>query len=552
MDENLPTMDGLPVGEAAASFEGRGLEYSYVFAHPYDGAGFDKQETRAWSPNYGSGDANVLVGKDLTLARVRDLVRNNPLAGAAVERLVDMIVGSGLRLTSKPDAVALGLSPAGAHDLGRQIEAEWRLFAEDPRRTCDAQRKLSMGGLFRLFARTWLTAGEATAIVTWRAQPGVRYATCILAVDPDRLSNPYNVLNTMTLRGGVEMDSFGAPVAYHIRNAHFGDYWAFEKAWTWTQVPRTTAWGRPVFIHGFEPEREGQTRAITPFASLIGRLRMLDKFAEAELASATINGLLAGFIESDLPLEEVAERMTAKADIGGARKGYLNELVNHFEKNPAKLNGARMPLLPPGSKISLNSSPRPTTAFPTFERAFVNKFASRLGLSGEQLSMDWSQTNYSSARAALNETYRSILRMVAAFREQVVTPIYYAFIEEAFDKGFIKPVAGKSFEDMPGAYMRARWIGPGRGYIDPVKEAEASALRMESLTSTLEHECAEQGHDYEDVLDQIEREDAALKARGLTRMSIVAAVQANKGAKPDSEEASGPAGPGGQDKEGSK
>jgi len=47
-----------------------------------------------------------------------------------------------------------------------------------------------------------------------------------------------------------------------------------------------------------------------------------------------------------------------------------------------------------------------------------------------------------------------------------------------------------AFHALPGAIMRARWIGPARGYVDPVKEAEAAALRMESMTSTLEDECA--------------------------------------------------------------
>ena len=543
----------LPAFSASqSSWNGDGVGYSFVYAQPYDGAAFDKQETKNWSPNYSSGDLNVLRAKDMTLARVRDLVRNNPIAGAAVERLVDMIVGSGLRLISTPDAPALGITPEQAHDLAQSIQAEWRHFAEDPRRLADAQRKLTVNGLFRLFARTWLTAGEATYTLTWRDAPGARYSTCVLAVDPDRVSNPRQTINTLTLRGGVEMDTFGAPVAYHVRNAHAGDYWAYGAAWSWTRVPRATAWGRPVFVHGFEPEREGQTRGITPFASLIGRLKMIDRFADAELASAVANALFAAFVETDLPVDEVAARLAPKAEVTGGRRGYMNEVIDHFSKHPAKLpGGARIPVLPPGSKVTVNDSPRQTTAFPAFERAFVNKFASRLGLSGEQLTMDWSQTNYSSARAALNEAWRSILRMAASFREQIVQPIFFAFLDEAFDKGYIPSPSRVAFVDMPGAFMRCRWIGPARGYIDPVKEAEAAALRMESLTSTLEKECAEQGADYEEVLDQIEREEIALKKRKLTRMSIVAAVQSSKGPKPDSEEATGPAGAGGKDKEGS-
>jgi capsid protein len=64
-------------------------------------------------------------------------------------------------------------------------------------------------------------------------------------------------------------------------------------------------------------------------------------------------------------------------------------------------------------------------------------------------------------------------------------------------------------------YARAKWIGPGRGWIDPVKEAEAAQIRMASMISTLEAECAEQGLDWNDVAEQRALETARLKQLGL-------------------------------------
>jgi lambda family phage portal protein len=323
---------------------------------------------------------------------------------------------------------------------------------------------------------------------------------------------------TRTLRGGVEMDAFGAPVAYHVRNAHQSDFWAYGDTFTWTRVPRQTAWGRPVFIHGFEPDRAGQTRGMSPFASLVIGLRKLMKFSDSEISSAAANALFAAFVESDLPPEEVAQRLSpgsAGVSVTG-RESYLDRVTSFYTANPPKMGGSRIPVMLPGSKITMNSAPRQTTAYPAFERAFLNRFASRLGLSGEQLSMDFSQTNYSSVRAALNESWRSVRRMMAVFAEQVCAPIYYAVIEEAFAKAYLSAPAGApAFHDMPGAYLRARWIGPGRGFVDPVKEAEASGLKIAGHLSTLESESAEQGRDYEDDLDQLAREASDRKKRGL-------------------------------------
>lgn len=516
-----------------------------VYESAYRAASHDAQDTVAWNPAMGSADGAMLPARDIAIARVRDVVRNDPTAHSAVERLMDMLVGSGLRLSSKPDGAALGISDAKeVRKLARAIQSEWRAFAEDPRRTCDAQRRLSMNGLFRLFARSWFVGGEMAATLDWR-NGDQRYSTCVMSIDPDRISNPYGRIDTLTMRGGVEMTEGGEPIGYHVRNAHAGDWWAYARAWTWTYVPKKTSWGRPVFIHGFEPDREGLTKAVTPFASLINRLRMIGKFAENELAAAAANALFAAFVESDLPQEDIAQRLTPTKDIHD-RKGWSNYLLNWYEKFPARIGGVRIPVMLPGSKIAMNSSPRQSPSFASFQTAFLHSIAASLNISYEQLTMDWSRVNYSSARAALNEVWRSTQRMQHAFVEQVVTPIYYAVIEEAFDKGYLKaPKGAPDFWENPGAYLHARWIGPGRGIIDPLKEAEAATMRMEGLTSTLEIECAQLGHDYLDVLDQIQVEESELAERGLTRLSLVAAVQSTRGPKPDSEEAEGPAGPDG-------
>ena len=112
-----------------------------------------------------------------------------------------------------------------------------------------------------------------------------------------------------------------------------------------------------------------------------------------------------------------------------------------------------------------------------------------------------------------------VRRDFAAFTEQVIMPIYIAFLEEAFDRGYIvAPASVPKFWDMPAAWAASRWIGSPRGYVDPVKEAQGAGYRLDNLTSTLEIEAAEQGLDFEDLLDQREYEDAELKARGLSRV----------------------------------
>lgn len=503
------------VGNALASV---GIGRDTPYDRTYRAAAVNTQTMATWAPAMTSGDSAVLPDKDFALARAQDLGRDNPHARAALDRRVDLLVGAGLRLVASFDAESLGLDREKdrdtIRDMRRSIEREWRLFALDPLRHADAARQMSLNGRLRQLARTWATAGETFGVLRWRTGGGGRYRTCFQAIDPSRLCNPDGEPNTPRLRGGVETDGMGAAVAYHVRNAHVADAWlGADDTYTWTRIPRETAWGRPVAVHGFEPEREGQSRAMTPFAAIVETLKMVGQHRQTELSNATANAMIVAAMESQL------DPIAAGQLLNVGQNAYADKRAAFYMQFPPTFGGVRIPVLPPGDKLTLNNAPRATAAFGAFETAFLRSIASALGISYEQMTMDWSQTNYSSARAALNEVWRGVRRDFAAFVEQVVTPIYLAFLEEAFDRGYlVAPKGCPSFLDMPAAWAASRWIGSPRGYVDPVKEAQGASMRLDNMTSTLEAECAEQGLDFEDVLDQRQYEDEELRRRGLARI----------------------------------
>jgi lambda family phage portal protein len=521
--------NNLPIGAAVtmspmrelAAAEGIGRT-NETWPTAYTGSGLDRQETYAWRPPFTSAESSTLYDRFLAGIRARDLARNDPTAASIVMRIVDMVAGAAIRLSPNPNARMLGLDPAQPADrakhkaLKQALKTEWHRYAHSPFKHNDAQRRMTHNGQMRLAVRTMAILGEETSYLDWRPDNS-RYATCLRLVDPDRLSNPMGQPDTIKLRGGIEYTDRGEPIAYHVRNGHPADWFRFAQLLQWTRIERATPAGRPVFIHAFEQEREDQSRAITPFTSLMTRLRMLTKHGDVELANAAANALFAFFLHSNMTVADATSAVTPQG------MTFADKRRDYYGKNPVFLNGVRSPVLEIGDDIKMNNSPRQTAAFDQFQASFLRSVAAARGLSYEQVSMDWSRTNYSSARAALNEVWRHTMSLFATFCEQQVMPIYFGVIDEAFDQGYIVPPPGAPrFEDEPGAYLGAHWIGPGRGYVDPVKEAEAASTRMGSRTSTLERECAEQGLDWEDVLDQSALEEEELEARGLNR--IVAAL----------------------------
>ena len=77
-------------------------------------------------------------------------------------------------------------------------------------------------------------------------------------------------------------------------------------------------------------------------------------------------------------------------------------------------------------------------------------------------------------------------------------------------------VDAPDFYERRPAWTRCKWIGPGRGWVDPVKEVKAAQLRMQIGLSTLEDECASQGLDWEEVLEQLAREKSKILELGLS------------------------------------
>jgi capsid protein len=100
--------------------------------------------------------------------------------------------------------------------------------------------------------------------------------------------------------------------------------------------------------------------------------------------------------------------------------------------------------------------------------------------------------------------------------DQLVRPFIVAWAEEAFDRGYVQiPDGAPDFYDAVDAYCQIHCIGPGRGFIDPTKEIDAAAARVEADVSTLEDECDDQGKDWEEVLEQKARERAKYEELGL-------------------------------------
>lgn len=512
---------------------------------PFDAASRYGSHFAAWNPYLPSPDWEINGFRDRIVARVRDLVRNDGWASGAVSRIIDNTIGNIFAPISKPDyrflAQATGIKAFDAKwakEFQRICNAEWRSWANDPGKYADMSRSMTVNQLMRVAFRHKIVDGDAFAQIVYipdRIGYGrARYGTAINLIDPDRISNPQRRFDMDSTRGGVELDRYGAAKGYWVRQAHEGDWFSADKVFKWDMVPRETSWGRPIMIHDYDRTRANEHRGAGGlFAPILDRLRMLAKYDRTELDAAIINATFAAVITSPMDQQLVEQAMSS--DEFELNQYQTNRGAYHADRR-LTIGDSRMLNLFPGEELTTVEAARPSSNFGDFQRTYIRYCASALGMTEQQFSQDWTSVNFSSARAALLEVWKTTQRRRDDFGSGFGMQVRIAFMEEMFDvaEGLsdIMPQGAPDFAEFRAAYAACIWAGPGRGYPDPVADREGAVLGMTSGMTTLEKEVLDgSGEDYEAVLEQRKIESDYFKELGLPEPEWLGSMGASVGNK---------------------
>ena len=521
-----------------------------AFSSAHDAASFDSMEMAMWDSPVQSADMDILPEMGVVTPRIRDVVRNDSLMRGALQTQKDSIVGERFLLNATPNTTVLGLDEVWAEEFQEEVEAKFTLYAESLLNYPDAQRKSTLTELVRLAVGIYGVSGEVVASVEWLRDSGRPYSTALQMIENERLSNPAGRMDTRLLRGGVQRNSFGAAVGYHIRDAFPTDFLDFENVNNWTYVPATKPWGRQQMVHIVDQWRPDQTRGISNIVAALKEMRMTKKYRDIVLQSAALNATYAASIESELPTEVVMAQAGGgePAALAKFAKMYLGEIAKYTKgARNLTLNGVKIPHFYPGTKMNLQNAATPGGIGTQFEQSMLRYIAASLGLSYEQFSKDYANANYSNLRAALAETNKRMRVEKRRVADRFASIFYRLWLEEALNKGDITSMPRKApnwYEGMNAdAYCEATWIGANMGQIDGLKETQAAVLRLNNGLGTAEDELANLGKDWRQVYRQLSREQKFRKKIGLelgaeaskNMMNAASGQPSDEGAKPRSE-----------------
>jgi capsid protein len=423
-------------------------------------------------------------------ARAQDLNRNDPVAAGATRTKVVNVLGPGLEPQSRLRAEELGISEEKAEGLRHRVEQIFDVWAPPGRRGQPFGLSGNpVSGFLQNYRRrrdpgqSHLGGGAGPPV-----EPGPGAGGGGAPGDAPG--------EEKRLPGGGTGERRRQPVRYWVRKADRIVTDMELPRREWVGLPARDSRGRPMILHIFPSTQPGQLRGVPMFAPVLTYFKNMADYLDAEVVAAKVAACLSVFITRNNPHVPVFPTTT---EPGTGRK--LD-----------RLEPGMIPYLEIGEDIKLVDFKRGGETFNQFLQGVLRIIGNQLDLPYEILLKDFSQTNYSSARAALLEAWRHFQFWRAWFARKFCQPIWELVLEEAWLRGLI-PV--EDFYEQQAEYCRAVWIGPGRGWVDPVKEVVAAKLEEDYGYATLADQCAAQGRDWEEVLRQQAREMKKRQELGL-------------------------------------
>lgn len=454
-----------------------------------------------WLVSGGSADADLLDDLPTLRERSRDLDRNDPWARSVYSTIAVNAIGTGLVPQSKVNPEDVQASPDEVRTWQRATERIWREYMPH----LDLQQRVNGYIKQPLLFRSVIQSGDAIDLPV-RVQPGgprvLGFTTEM--IEGDRLRTPPDLSAELRqrIRDGVEINTVNTPQAYWIANQHPGDRYLPgvripATLQDYRRYPARNALGRPNLYHLFWSLRPGQNRGEPWLAPALSIFKDLGDFMEAKIVAERVGACFGLVIKKTNPLGSMTANTTQQAN-GQRWEAIEPGMVERLDFN---------------EDIASFSPDLKGTDLDQFTQVFIRQMGAAIGLPYELITKDFTKTTWHSARASLLETWRFFKLYQAWFSATYLQPMWDAIQLEAWSRGLLPNI------DLLGpqraAWLRARWVPPGRGYIDPTREIQASLDAIEGGLSTYSDELAQQGKDWEEVFEQEQREAEYRKQLGL-------------------------------------
>jgi lambda family phage portal protein len=451
-----------------------------------------------WRPALRDSRDDAREAYMIAAARAIDAIQNSGWLTGAVNQAIGATVGDGLRLASKPDAAALGITQDEADAWSQDVERRHKLWANCPIE-CDARATMTLADMEGAALKSYFSHGEAVGLLPMVSRPGASTRTKVKLLPAHKLMQDSNGFRQYQ---GITTDGWGMPVSYRFSLRMREMY---EEI---VDIRARDGAGRPQVIHIFDGEIE-QMRGVTPLAPALRVCRQYDQLSDATLTAALIQSIFAATIESDAPTDTILQALQDDDEQGvgsGNMGNLLDAKAGWYDGTKIDLGRAgKIAHLFPGEKLMFNGAKTPNSTYEAFAKFLMREIARCLGLSFETLTGDYTAATYSSVRMSTSELWPLTVRRRAKIPARLRQHVFEAWLEEQIELGNIRfpgGIAGFFDPVKRRAACNAEWKGPPKPQADDLKTAKAHQTYKTMGVVTDEMICNDLGVDVEDVYRQ--------------------------------------------------
>lgn len=416
--------------------------------------------------------------------RARQEFDNGGNCKGTIETIAHDTIGTGPRLqildTESPDG------------FSKWLEGEYRAWADDP--------AIDYTDALRLAVETELRDGEIFGIFTSNPVCEHPVKVHVKLVEAEQCTSPgWGDIWPIepTKNDGITTDNLGNPVSYDFLTAHPGD-----THWSGNKITTISANG---VLHWFRKSRAGQVRGVPRITAGLTLIAGIRSYSRSVLGAARIAAMMAGVMKTNMAPEE----------------GPVT--VDAYDTIPLQQDS--LTALPAGWDVGQMKAEQPTTSYENYRNANLTEFGRGIHAPRNIVTGDSSPYNYSSARLD-HIIYRAAIRsernrIAVRFLDRVLKQ----WLREAMAIPGYMPPEYRAYLVANFNSLTWRWQYDGFESIDPVKDATATQIELETGMVTYADALAEKGKDWLDHFAQVEREYKEAERRGIAHL-----LYPNKGA----------------------
>jgi lambda family phage portal protein len=413
--------------------------------------------------------------------QARHLEKNLDIASGALDVLVNNIVGAGIQ----PEPQVELRDGELADEFNRALLRLWDDWIYSP----EVTRQHDYYTLQQLACRSWLRDGEMFAQHVIGVLPSLDHRTVVPysleCLEADFV--PMDLTRDKIVQG-IELNAWGAPLAYHAFKTHPGE----SNAW----IADTKRVPAERMVHLKFVKRLHQLRGISVFAPVLVRMDDIKEIDESERVAARVAAAMAAFIKKGTPDIYEPPEVSSDGTVQNRQLEFVPGMV--FDD------------LQPGEDVGTINPNRPNNALIPFRDSQLRSAAAGLGTSYSSLSRNYNGT-YSAQRQELVEQYVNYRRLSGNFVFRWCQPVWDNFIDAMRASGAL---AIPREINLTTIYNATHTVPP-MPWIDPVKEVTAAQLAEERMYTSRTRIIRQRGDNPDQVNREIQRDRAEREKRGL-------------------------------------